>query len=168
MTKTCLVKKNTYSFFKASDHQVATTSTAPCRKQHLQGTQSFSHMPCSLCGSQRSPHSCKCQETGAESTQPSVIQERDYNNVDATDMGKERKCDIFLLFVGETIKKKHFKKNPDLKYCVLLMIISNFSQVFGAATEKWDATVSYEGQLLCPSSHSFCSPQKSHSISLNT
>uniref|UniRef100_A0A096LV69 Iporin-like n=1 Tax=Poecilia formosa TaxID=48698 RepID=A0A096LV69_POEFO len=72
---------------EASDHQVATTSTAPCRKQHLQGTQSFSHMPCSLCGSQRSPHSSKCQETGAESTQPSVIQERDYNDVDATDTG---------------------------------------------------------------------------------
>uniref|UniRef100_A0A096LS06 Iporin-like n=1 Tax=Poecilia formosa TaxID=48698 RepID=A0A096LS06_POEFO len=72
---------------RASDHQVATTSTAPCRKQHLQGTQSFSHMPCSLCGSQRSPHSSKCQETGAESTQPSVIQERDYNDVDATDTG---------------------------------------------------------------------------------
>ncbi|XP_032425931.1 iporin isoform X2 [Xiphophorus hellerii] len=71
---------------EASDHQVATTSTAPWRKQHLQGPQSFSHMPCSLCSSQRSPHSSKCQETGAESTQPSVIQERDYNDVDATDM----------------------------------------------------------------------------------
>lgn len=108
MTKTCLVKKYIF-FFKASDHQVATTSTAPWRKQHLQGPQSFSHMPCSLCSSQRSPHSNKCQETGAESTQPSVIQERDYNDVDATDMSKERKFDIFLLFVGETIKKTYKK-----------------------------------------------------------
>ncbi|XP_047228091.1 AP-4 complex accessory subunit RUSC2 [Girardinichthys multiradiatus] len=74
---------------EASDHQVATTSTdvAPCRKQHLQGTQSFCHTPCSLCHSQSSPHSSKYQETGAESTQPSVIQDREYNDADATEMG---------------------------------------------------------------------------------
>ncbi|KAM4719872.1 uncharacterized protein FYW61_015531 isoform 2-T2 [Anableps anableps] len=75
---------------EASDHQVATTPTdiAPCRKQHLQGTQSFSHTSCSLCCSQSSPHSSKCQETGAESTQPSVIQEKEYNDADATEMEK--------------------------------------------------------------------------------
>ncbi|KAM4532764.1 AP-4 complex accessory subunit RUSC2 [Fundulus diaphanus] len=74
---------------EASDHQVATTSTdiAPCREQHLPGTQSFSHTPCSLCRSHSSPHSSKSQETGVESTQPSVIQDTEYNDADATETG---------------------------------------------------------------------------------
>ncbi|XP_038139537.1 iporin isoform X2 [Cyprinodon tularosa] len=74
---------------EASDQQVTTTSTniAPCRKQHLHGTQSFSYMPCSPCCGQSSPHSSKCQERGAESTQPSVIQNREYTDADATEMG---------------------------------------------------------------------------------
>ncbi|XP_035523335.1 iporin [Morone saxatilis] len=73
--------------FQTYDYQVATTSTekALCRKKHTDSIQNFSHTPCSLCPSQCSPHSSKCQDTSAASTQPSVA--LDQEHCDAAEKG---------------------------------------------------------------------------------
>ncbi|XP_069020082.1 AP-4 complex accessory subunit RUSC2 [Embiotoca jacksoni] len=71
------------------DCQVATTSIdkALCQKKHTDGIQKPPHTPGSLCPSRCSPHSSKCQDTGAASTQPSVIQDQKHSHTDATDIG---------------------------------------------------------------------------------
>ncbi|XP_022617812.1 iporin-like [Seriola dumerili] len=75
--------------FPTYDYQVATTSTdkALCRKKHTDSIQNLSHTPCSRCPSQCSPHSSKCQDTSAMSTQPSVILDQEHCNTDATEKG---------------------------------------------------------------------------------
>ncbi|XP_071322697.1 AP-4 complex accessory subunit RUSC2 isoform X2 [Trachinotus anak] len=77
------------SHFQTYDYQVATTSTdkALCRKKHADSIQNLSHTPRSLCPSQCSPHSSKCQDTSAVSTQPSVILDQECCNTDATEKG---------------------------------------------------------------------------------
>ncbi|GAA6216985.1 iporin-like [Lates japonicus] len=77
------------SLFQTYDYQVATTSTDKtlCRKKHTDGIQNLSHTPCSLCPSQCSPHSSKCQDTSTVSTQPSVILDQEHCNTDATEEG---------------------------------------------------------------------------------
>ncbi|XP_047424973.1 AP-4 complex accessory subunit RUSC2 [Mugil cephalus] len=74
---------------ETDDYQVATTSTDKgfCRKEHTDGIQNLSHTPCSLCPSQCSPHSSKCQDTRTASTRPSVTQEQEHKNTDAVEMG---------------------------------------------------------------------------------
>ncbi|XP_031133917.1 iporin isoform X1 [Sander lucioperca] len=63
------------SQFQTHDYQVATTSAEETlfSKKHTGSIQDLFHTPCSLCPSQCSPHSSKCQGTSAVSTQPSVI-----------------------------------------------------------------------------------------------
>ncbi|XP_008288240.1 iporin [Stegastes partitus] len=67
------------------DYQVATTSTdkSPCRKKQTGSVQNLSHTPGSLCPSQCSPQSSKCQDARAPSTQPSVLQDQEHNNTGA-------------------------------------------------------------------------------------
>ncbi|KAM9338421.1 AP-4 complex accessory subunit RUSC2 [Symphorus nematophorus] len=71
------------------DYQVASTSTdkALCRKKHTDSIQNFSHSPCSLCPSQCSPHSSRCQGTSNASTQPSVILDQEHCDTDAAERG---------------------------------------------------------------------------------
>nr|XP_033501874.1 iporin [Epinephelus lanceolatus] len=77
------------SQFQTYDYQVASTSTeqALCRKKHTDSIQNLSHTPCSLCPSQCSPHSSKCQGTSTASTQPSVILHQEHCDTDATEKG---------------------------------------------------------------------------------
>ncbi|XP_042365524.1 iporin [Plectropomus leopardus] len=77
------------SQFQTYDYQVASTSAdkALCRKKHADSIQNLSHSPCSLCPSQCSPHSSKCQGTSAVSTQPSVILHQEHCDTDATANG---------------------------------------------------------------------------------
>uniref|UniRef100_UPI0037E86AAA AP-4 complex accessory subunit RUSC2 n=1 Tax=Semicossyphus pulcher TaxID=241346 RepID=UPI0037E86AAA len=72
------------SHFQAYDYQVASTSTeqALCRKKHTDSIQNF-YSPCSLCPSQCSPHSSKCQSTSSASTLPSVILDQQHCDTDA-------------------------------------------------------------------------------------
>ncbi|TKS84569.1 Iporin Interacting protein of [Collichthys lucidus] len=74
---------------KNYDYQVAATSAekALCRKKHIDGIQSFSHTPCSLCPSDCSPHRSKCQGTSIASTQPSVIADQEHCDTEATEKG---------------------------------------------------------------------------------
>ncbi|XP_029941471.1 iporin [Salarias fasciatus] len=77
------------SLLQMHDYQVATTSTAKalCRRKHPDGVQSLSHSPCSLCPGQSGPHSSKCQDARAASTQPSASQDREHDRADAAETG---------------------------------------------------------------------------------
>ncbi|XP_040915088.1 iporin [Toxotes jaculatrix] len=75
------------SQFQTYDYEVATTSTDKtlCRKKQTDSVQNLSHTPCSLCPSQCSPHTSKCQDTSAVSAQPSVSLDQEHCNTDATE-----------------------------------------------------------------------------------
>ncbi|XP_019937107.2 AP-4 complex accessory subunit RUSC2 [Paralichthys olivaceus] len=83
-------KENMFSSHcQNDDFQVASTSTDKgfCRTKHTGSIQDLSRSPCSLCPSQCSPHSRKCQNTSGVSIQPSVILNPEHCYTDAAEKG---------------------------------------------------------------------------------
>ncbi|XP_030005359.1 iporin isoform X2 [Sphaeramia orbicularis] len=76
-------------FQNDDDDQLANISTekALYRKKHTESVHNVSHVACSLCPSQRSPHSSKCQGMSMASTQPSVMLDQEQSSMDPTEKG---------------------------------------------------------------------------------
>ncbi|KAI3362348.1 hypothetical protein L3Q82_012651, partial [Scortum barcoo] len=116
------------------DYQAATTSAekALCRKKHTDGIQTFSHSPCSLCPSQCSPHSSKCQGTSAASTQPSVIRDQEHCDTDAVEKGA---CSL-----GNTVVRYSKAQRPTslpIKPFILVPTAKPQAQPLGCLLEQY-------------------------------